>query len=275
MSDAMKFPLAAPALSILAACGAHADRAPGTLPPGPSMDAVLAQRPPADEADPMPKDGAYRVELTAPIETLRLLCEDAVRPQQEPSPRAPDLVEPVVLDATLKLDVRYATDDNFLGARVYDEARVFLQRPAAEALVRAHRRLAKHGLGLLLHDGYRPWRVTKLFWEATPEAQRDFVADPAKGSRHNRGCAIDLSLFDLASGRSLPMPSGFDAFTKAAHPEYEGGTPLQRWRRNLLRAAMESEGFSVYDGEWWHFDHATWKDYPILDVPFAEVGKPK
>ena len=249
MSDAMKFPLAAPALTILAACGAHQDRAPGTLPPGPSMDAVLARRPPADDADPMPKDGAYRVELTAPIDVLRSRCKDAVPPQQEPTPRAPDLVEPALLDPTLKLDVRYATDDNFLGARVYDEARVFLQRPAAEALVRAHRRLAKHGLGLLLHDGYRPWRVTKLFWEATPESQRDFVADPAKGSRHNRGCAIDLSLFDLASGRALPMPSGFDAFTKAAHPEYQGGTPLQRWRRDLLRAAMEAEGFSVYDGE--------------------------
>ena len=272
MSDGMKLPLAAPALTILAACGATDERAPGTLPPGPDLQTVAAARPPADDADPPPRDGAYRVQLTAPIAELRERIQGAKPPQQPVAPRAPDLVEPVQLDPSMRLDVRYATDDNFLGVRVYDEARVFLQRPAAEALVRAHQSLRPFGMGLLLHDGYRPWRVTKLFWEATPVAQRDFVADPANGSRHNRGCAIDLSLFDLATGRALHMPSGFDAFTEAAHPGYAGGTPVQRWRRDLLRAAMEKQGFSVYDGEWWHFDHATWKQYPLLDMTFAEIA---
>ncbi len=270
-SDGIKFPLAAPALTILAACGATDDRAPGTLPHGPDLQTVAARRPPADDADPPPKDGAYRVQLTAEIAVLRERCKGAVPPQQPATARAPDLVEPTQLDPSLKLDVRYATTDNFLSARVYDEARVFLQRPAAEALVRAHESLRSFGMGLLLHDGYRPWRVTKLFWEATPLAQRDFVADPSSGSRHNRGGAIDLSLFDLATGRALFMPSGFDAFTEAAHPEFAGGTPMQRWRRDLLRAAMEAQGFSVYDGEWWHFDHATWQQYPLLDVTFAEI----
>ena len=274
MTEGMKHPLAAPALTILAACGAP-EPTSSSLPPGDSLEVVAARRPPADDADPEPKDGAYRVQLTAPIEQLRERCKDAIPPQKAPPVRQPDLVEPIQLDPSLRLDVRYATTDNFLGARVYDEAKVFLQRPAAEAVVRAHQRLRPFGMGLLLHDGYRPWRVTKLFWEATPEAQRDFVADPANGSRHNRGCAVDLSLFDLASGRALPMPSGFDAFTEAAHPNFKGGTPLQRWRRDMLRAAMEAEGFTVYDGEWWHYDHPMWRDYPILDVPFAELGRPK
>lgn len=274
MTDGMKHSLVAPALTILAACSSS-DATSGSLPRGDSLAVVATRRPPADDSDPEPKDGAYRVQLTAPIEQLRERCKDAIPPQKAPPVRQPDLVEPIQLDPSLRLDVRYATNDNFLGARVYDEAKVFLQRPAAEAVVRAHQRLRPFGMGLLLHDGYRPWRVTKLFWEATPEAQRDFVADPANGSRHNRGCAVDLSLFDLATGRALPMPSGFDAFTEAAHPNFKGGTPLQRWRRDMLRAAMEAEGFTVYDGEWWHFDHPMWRDYPILDVPFAELGKPK
>ena len=275
MTDRHKHSLAAPCLSLLAACGAATGRFPGTLPPGPSLQEVLAARPPADDADPRPEDVSYRVERTALIDELRARCRDVKPPVEPPRLKTQNLVEPVRLDPSLRLDVRYATNENFLGAKVYDEARVFLQAEAAVALVAGQQSLAEHGLGLLLHDGYRPWRVTKLFWEATPAAQRDFVADPANGSRHNRGCAIDLSLCDLATGAPLAMPSDFDAFTAAAHPNYQGGTRLQRWRRDLLRAAMEQQGFHVYDGEWWHFDFETWQDYPLLDVPFADLNSSK
>ena len=263
-------PLPTAALSLLAACAAghDADVASRRL----DLQTLLVRRPPLDAPDPPPADRGYRVQKTAPIEELRLRIEGAVMPVEEPPrPRRPDLVEPSRLDPSLRLDVRYATADNFLGEAVYATPRVFLQRDAALALLRVQQALAPHGLGLVLHDGYRPWRVTKLFFEATPVAQRDFVADPQQGSRHNRGCAVDLSLCDLATGTPLHMPSDFDAFEPSAHPDYQGGTAWQRWRRDVLRAAMEAEGFSVYDGEWWHFDFASWRDYPLLDVPFEQL----
>ena len=188
--------------------------------------------------------------------------------------RAPDLVEPIALEPTLRVDVRYATAANFTGRPVYPEARVFLQRPAAEAVVRVHRGLRARGYGLLLFDGYRPWSVTRQFWEITPPAQRAYVADPRKGSRHNRGCAVDLTLYDLATGREVAMPSVYDDFSERAHPGYLGGDAAARERRDLLRAAMEAEGFTVYENEWWHFDYRDWREYPLLDLPFSALGPP-
>jgi D-alanyl-D-alanine dipeptidase len=182
-------------------------------------------------------------------------------------------VELVTLDPSLKLDVRYAGSDNFLRAPVYPEARVFLQRPAAEAVVRANRALREQGYGLLLFDGYRPWYVTKIFWEATPPEQRAFVADPEEGSRHNRGCAVDLSLYDLRTGLEVPMPSGYDEFSERAHPGYAGGTPEQRAARDLLRRAMEAEGFTVNDDEWWHYDHRDWQSYRIGNTFFKDLPR--
>ena len=192
-------------------------------------------------------------------------------PIDDRATRAPALVEVVALDPTIRLDVRYATADNVAGRKLYPAARAFLQRPAAEALVRAHRALRGKGYGVLVFDGYRPWAVTKLFWDLTPPAQREFVADPRKGSKHNRGCAVDLSLYDLATGREVEMPSAYDEMSPRAYPHYGGGTPAQRERRELLRAAMEREGFTVEPNEWWHFNHRDWRQYPILDVPFAEL----
>lgn len=195
-------------------------------------------------------------------------------PHREPGRfREPDLVELTALDPTLKLDVRYATDHNFVGRPVYTEARVFLQRPAAEALVRAHRALQQEGYGVLVFDGYRPWSVTKLFWDLTPPAKREFVADPRKGSKHNRGCAVDLSLYDPSTGREVEMPSAYDEMSPRAYPSYAGGTPTQRAPRDLLRAAMEREGFTVEPNEWWHFNYRDWRQYPILDVPFSAIRR--
>ncbi|HWS86181.1 MAG TPA: M15 family metallopeptidase [Pyrinomonadaceae bacterium] len=192
-------------------------------------------------------------------------------PKQEGTFREPDLVELVKLDKRIKLDMRYATENNFTGRAVYTEARAFLQRPAAEALVRAGRALRKKGYGLTVFDGYRPWSVTKLFWEITPADKKHFVADPAKGSRHNRGCAVDLTLYDLKTGRQVSMPGEYDEMSERSHINYAGGTPEQRRLRDLLRAAMEAEGFTPYEPEWWHYDYKDWRQYPILNLSFSEL----
>ncbi len=169
--------------------------------------------------------------------------------------------------------MRYATANNFVGRPVYTQARVFLQRPAAEAVARAHRHLAAKGYGLLVFDGYRPWSVTRLFWDVTPSHLKEFVADPRKGSRHNRGCAVDLTLFDLATGREVEMPTAYDDFTEKAAQDYEGATPAQTAHRKVLRDAMLAEGFLVYPSEWWHYDYEDWQEYPILDVPFERLTR--
>jgi D-alanyl-D-alanine dipeptidase len=169
-----------------------------------------------------------------------------------------------------------ANDDpaaSFFSCTLLSPPSFFLQRPAAEAVVRAHQQLKAHGYGLILHDGYRPWYVTKIFWDATPNNQKIFVADPAAGSKHNRGCAIDLSLYDLKTGEEVIMPSGYDEMTERAYANYPGGTDEERARRSLLRHAMEEQGFTVNPTEWWHFDYKDWKDYGIQNVRFEDLGK--
>lgn len=183
----------------------------------------------------------------------------------------PALTELVKLDQSIKLDIRYATANNFLGEPFYSQARAFLQMPAADALVRAGRKLRKQGFGLLIHDGYRPWRVTKAFWDATPTEKHIFVANPATGSKHNRGCAVDLSLYDLKSGLVVEFPSAYDEMSERAFPDYKGGTATQTKNREVLRKAMEAEGFTVYEHEWWHFDYKDWQRYRILDIPFEQI----
>lgn len=203
------------------------------------------------------------------------LAQSPVEPPKEAGKfRQADLVELIKLDPTIKLDIRYAKSNNFLGKPVYKEARAFLQRPAAEALVRINQQLRKKGYGLLVFDGYRPWAVTKLFWDSTPDDKKKFVANPAQGSRHNRGCAVDLSLFDLKTGKEVQMPSEYDEMTDRAYPNYKGGTAEQRKLRDLLRAEMEADGFTVFDIEWWHFDFNNWREYPILNIPFDQIKPP-
>jgi D-alanyl-D-alanine dipeptidase len=218
------------------------------------------------------EDGrTFRITPTGPIAEIRARALATSPPREEREFRAAELVDLTPLDPSIKLDIRYATDDNFLGTPLYTSARAFLQRPAAEALVRAHRALAAEGYGLLIHDGYRPWHVTKIFWDATPEEHRGFVANPARGSRHNRGCAVDLTLYDLRTGKAVEMVGGYDEFSPRSAPGYPGGTSLQRFHRDLLRRAMEDEGFTVNEVEWWHFDFKDWKEYPILNLRFEEL----
>jgi CubicO group peptidase (beta-lactamase class C family)/D-alanyl-D-alanine dipeptidase len=227
---------------------------------------VFKRRPIAGE------DGkTFKIKPLRRVEDLRKEALAAKPPREKGDFRKPDLVELVKLDKTIKLDIRYATTDNFLSTPFYSSAKAFLQRPAAEALVRVHRKLGKQGFGLLIHDGYRPWYVTKMFWEATPEKDRIFVANPAEGSRHNRGCAVDLTLYDRKTGKSVVMTGGYDEMSDRSYPDYPGGTALQRWQRDLLRRSMEAEGFTVYEAEWWHFDYKDWRRYPILNLTFEQL----
>jgi D-alanyl-D-alanine dipeptidase len=212
-----------------------------------------------------PEEGATQLKVK-PVRPVPVLIKEALaaQPPQETGDFLPtDLVELTKLDPTIKLDIRYATTNNLFGTVFYSQPRAFLQRAPAEALVRVNRKLKESGYGVLVHDGYRPWYVTKVFWDATPEDKKIFVADPSKGSRHNRGAAVDLTLYDLKTGKPVEMVSTYDETTDRAHPNYPGGTSLQRWHRNLLRSAMEAEGFTVYEAEWWHFDYKDWQRYRI------------
>jgi len=214
----------------------------------------------------------YTIHPERPVAYLRTLAQKAAPPEERgPFFKKPDLVDPTKLDPTVRLDIRYATANNFLGTPVYTSARAFLQRPAAEALVRAHRKLKDQGFGLLIHDAYRPWYITKLFFDATPPRFHLFVADPQQGSRHNRGCAVDLTLYDLQTGQAADMVSGYDEFSDRAYPDYLGGTTRQRYHRQLLRSAMEAEGFTVFEAEWWHFDYRGWRQHRIMNQRFEEL----
>jgi CubicO group peptidase (beta-lactamase class C family)/D-alanyl-D-alanine dipeptidase len=217
----------------------------------------------------------FRIKPSRPVAQLRKEALAASPPEEQGDFRKPDLVDLTTLDDTIKLDIRYATTNNFLSTPFYTSARALLQRPAAEALLRVHKKLAEQGYGLLIHDGYRPWSVTKMFWDATPEKQRIFVANPAQGSRHNRGCAVDLTLYDRRNGQPIQMVGGYDEMSDRSYPAYPGGTSLQRWHRDFLRRAMEAEGFTVYEAEWWHFDYKDWRKYPILNLSFEQMEAKK
>ena len=212
-----------------------------------------------------------QIKPVKPISELREAALAAAPPVEKGSFRKPELVELTTLDPAIHLDIRYATANDFLGTPVYTQARAFLQRPAAEALVRALHKLQPLGYGLLIHDAYRPWYVTKIFWDATPPDGKIFVADPSQGSRHNRGCAVDLTLYDLKTDKPIEMPGTYDEMSPRSFPDYPGGTSLERWHRDLLRRAMESEGFTVYEHEWWHFDYKDWREYPILNIKFEDL----
>ncbi len=214
----------------------------------------------------------FKIKPVKPLADIRKAALAAKPPNEKGDYLPPDLIDLATIDG-VKFDIRYATDNNFLGTPFYTSAKAYMQKPAAEALARVHKSLKERGYGLLVFDAYRPWHVTKMFWDATPDKFHNFVADPSKGSRHNRGCAVDLTLYDLKTGKPVEMVSGYDEFSDRAFPDYMGGTSRQRWHRDLLRSAMQAEGFGVYEEEWWHFDYKDWKKYPILNKTFEELKK--
>lgn len=196
----------------------------------------------------------------------------AVKPPLEKGEfKETQLIELVKLDSTILLDIRYATSNNFVGQPVYKEARAFLQKDAAYALKQINASLKPLGYGLLVFDGYRPWSVTKIFYDVTSKENKKFVADPKEGSRHNRGCAIDVTLYDLKTKKEIPMPGTYDEMTERSYIDYNGGTEEQRKMRDLLISKMQEEGFAVYKYEWWHFDYKDWPKYRITNVPFSEI----
>lgn len=183
-----------------------------------------------------------------------------------------ELIEIKELDPSLKLDIRYATKNNFLGRAVYKEPKAFLQKKVAEELIKINKELKNKGYALLIFDGYRPWSVTKIFWDETPIEKRNFVADPEKGSMHNRGCAVDLSLIDLKTEKEIQMPCPYDEFSERAYPSYIGGNKEDLKMRDFLISEMEkSNMFKANPYEWWHFDYKNYEKYPILDLPFEEL----
>jgi D-alanyl-D-alanine dipeptidase len=205
-----------------------------------------------------------------------------------PGRREADLVDLKAMYSGFKLDIRYATSENFVKQPVYREARAFLQRPAAEALCRVAAKLADLGFGIVIFDGYRPWSVTKKFWDLTPIELHEFVANPVYGSKHNRGCAVDVTLYriDKNDNSHVEMPCDFDDMTDKAHSEYKGDPSvlefsaeydvqsMQLKHRDILRGAMEGDGdFSVQDNEWWHFNYKDWQEYPVLDIPFEDIPR--
>jgi len=198
-------------------------------------------------------------------------CMQLITDKENTKLRKAELVEIVKLDPTIKLDIRYATNNNFLRRKIYKTSKVFLQKPVAKSLLKVNNKIKNDGYGLLIYDGYRPWSVTKIFWEEIAPEKRKFVADPKKGSMHNRGCAVDLTLYDLNTGTPIDMPCDYDTFSEEAYPNYSGGTDLQRKNRDYLIKVMKEEGFTVHPNEWWHYDYKDCKEYPILDIPIEKV----
>lgn len=217
------------------------------------------------------KGKTFKIDPIKPIEIIRKNALKASPPIERSDFFKSDLVELRSLDPSINYDIRYASTNNFMNSVFYNEAKAFMQRDAAKALVAANKIFNELGYGILIHDAYRPWYVTKMFWDATPLDKKIFVADPKNGSRHNRGCAIDLSLVDLKTNKVIEMVGGYDEFTERSFPNYYGGTSEQRYHRSLLREVMESQGFTVYDYEWWHFDYKDWKKYKIENIQFENI----
>lgn len=169
----------------------------------------------------------------------------------------------------IALDIRYATTNNFTGEQIYNEAKAYARRPVADALKKIQADLKKRGLGLKIYDAYRPYRATVKFYEVYRDTT--YVASPYSGSRHNRGCAVDLTVVDLSTGQELKMPTGYDVFSREAWPSTPVADAGIRKNRQLLIDAMEKYGFKVNASEWWHFDFKGWKHFEVLDIDFGEL----
>lgn len=169
----------------------------------------------------------------------------------------------------LQLDIRYATTNNFTGEIIYGLAKAYARRPVAEALKKVQNDLKKKGLELKIHDGYRPYSATVKFYEVYGDTT--FVASPYKGSRHNRGCALDLTLVDSKTKKEIKMPTPYDSFQEEAFPDFPLKDMEAKTNRDLLRSAMESRGFKVYDSEWWHFDFVGWEKFEVMDIDFEQL----
>ncbi|MDN3581760.1 M15 family metallopeptidase [Mucilaginibacter flavus] len=202
------------------------------------------------------------------IDSSRICGIDNYKKQVKADPDK-QLVEIVKYIPTVVLDIRYATTNNFMHRRMYPQAKAYARLPVAMALKQVEADLKTRGLGLKIFDAYRPYAITVKFYESSPDTS--FVASPRFGSKHNRGCAIDLTLIDLKTGKELAMPTGFDSFSRKASANYSGASPLQAANREMLKTIMHAHGFTVLPTEWWHYDFDGWRDYQLLDIPITAL----
>lgn len=206
----------------------------------------------------------YNLPLITSLDSLRRLVEKNADQ---------DLVEIKQYVPNVVLDLKYATKDNFLKKKLYKKGYAFVRLPVAQALATVQAELARYGLGIKVFDAYRPYSVTRKMFEIRPDTV--FLAVPWRGSQHNRGCAVDLSLVDLRSKKELPMPTGFDDFTEKAYADYADLPEELIKNRELLKGIMQKAGFSVYSAEWWHFTYKDWEKYGLVDIDLEKLAQNK
>ena len=204
------------------------------------------------------------------ISELREISKNSNPPILDSLDSHKKLVDLKKLDDEFQLDIRYASTNNFMRSKFYMNERAFFNMSAADRLIEAKNDLKELGYGIIIYDAYRPWFVTKMFWDGTPENLKHFVANPENGSSHNKGCAIDIGLYDIETGESIVMISGYDEFTERAYPNYMGGSKKQRDIRDMLIQVMERNDFTVYEYEWWHFNY-NGCDSGIMNYSFEEL----
>ena len=200
---------------------------------------------------------------------LQVINEHAAYKKSVEEDKNKQLIEIKKRIPDIKLDIRYAGKNNFAKQAVYKQARAFARLPVVEALKNVQNELEKSGYGLKIFDGYRPYGVTVKFFAIASD--KSFVANPKDGSRHNRGCAIDLTLIDLKTGKELEMPTPYDSFAAEAASGFMNLPSNVIQNRELLRNTMEKHGFRVLNNEWWHFDFIGWKNYELMDIPFEDL----
>ena len=201
--------------------------------------------------------------------SLLIVSEMTAYQSSVKSDKNKELVEIKKFIPNIKLDIRYASKNNFAKKAVYKQARAFARLPVVEALRNVQNELNKSGIGLKIFDGYRPYRVTVDFYEIASD--KSFVANPKDGSRHNRGCAIDLTLINLKTGKELEMPTPYDSFAPEAAADFNNLSEQVIRNRELLIKTMEKNGFKVLNNEWWHFDFNGWRNFELMDIPFEEL----
>jgi D-alanyl-D-alanine dipeptidase len=205
----------------------------------------------------------YKYGLT-PVTYSQYKSSLAANPQHE-------LVNLETFIPGIVLDIRYATNNNFTKEKIYNLAKAYARKPVAEALKNAQADFNKQGYGIKVFDGYRPYAATVKFYEVYRDTT--YVASPYRGSRHNRGCAIDMTIFDLKTGKDLPMPTEYDSFKKEAWPSTPVKDPVQKKNRDLIISIMQKHGFKVNSSEWWHFDFVGWQKFEVMDISFEELEK--
>lgn len=212
---------------------------------------------------PLLSQAQYKYGLT-PVTLEKYKAGMAAKPQNE-------LINLEKFIPGITLDIRYATTNNFTKEKIYNLARAYARKPVAESLKKAQEEFSKLGFGIKIFDAYRPYAATVKFYEVYKDTT--YVASPYRGSRHNRGCAIDMTIYDLKTGKDLPMPTEYDSFRKEAWPSTPVKDPVIKKNRDLIISVMQKHGFKVNSSEWWHFDFIGWQKFDVLDISFEELEK--